>query len=334
MTAHLIGTMFFLLSSSSIVSVFINFGLLIFMSCDIIIREYGIIKKEYLQVLKGVKFMKKLFFPEKLWGGGACYAGRNIVAELGTKFNSRLLTALLGKSSTRSIAFTLAEVLITLGIIGVVAAMTLPSVINNYKRTEAETALKRAYSLMSQALRAAVAEHGDINDWPEWDDATLIFEKYLTPELKVGKSYGSNDDITKIMCYEGKNKNFFVNGDKNYQYGWLDQAHTYIKTPFIAKKTASIKLVDGTCIGLNPSGSYGKQLYIDINGNDKGPNIAGKDLFFFIIVNNELLPYGYDWPQEDLVNPSVQNSCVINGVLSGLVCAARIMRDGWQIKYY
>ena len=71
MTAHLIGTMFFLLSSSSIVSVFINFGLLIFMSCDIIIREYGIIKKEYLQVLKGVKFMKKLFFPEKLWGGGS-----------------------------------------------------------------------------------------------------------------------------------------------------------------------------------------------------------------------------------------------------------------------
>ncbi len=234
----------------------------------------------------------------------------------------------------KTVSFTLAEVLITLGIIGVVAAMTLPSVINNYKRTEAETALKRAYSLMSQALRAAVAEHGDINDWPEWDDATLIFEKYLTPELKVGKSYGSNDDITKIMCYEGKNKNFFVNGDKNYQYGWLDQAHTYIKTPFIAKKTASIKLVDGTCIGLNPSGSYGKQLYIDINGNDKGPNIAGKDLFFFIIVNNELLPYGYDWPQEDLVNPSVQNSCVINGVLSGLVCAARIMRDGWQIKYY
>ena len=40
------------------------------MSCDIIIREYGIIKKEYLQVLKGVKFMKKLFFTEKLWGGG------------------------------------------------------------------------------------------------------------------------------------------------------------------------------------------------------------------------------------------------------------------------
>ena len=252
----------------------------------------------------------------------------------GAREKSSLKVQIITFFLRKTVSFTLAEVLITLGIIGVVAAMTLPSVINNYKRTEAETALKRAYSLMSQALRAAVAEHGDINDWPEWDDATLIFEKYLTPELKVGKSYGSNDDITKIMCYEGKNKNFFVNGDKNYQYGWLDQAHTYIKTPFIAKKTASIKLVDGTCIGLNPSGSYGKQLYIDINGNDKGPNIAGKDLFFFIIVNNELLPYGYDWPQEDLVNPSVQNSCVINGVLSGLVCAARIMRDGWQIKYY
>ena len=49
-------------------------------------------------------------------------------------------------------AFTLAEVLITLGVIGVVAAMTMPAVIKNYKKHVTETKLKSAYSQISQLL--------------------------------------------------------------------------------------------------------------------------------------------------------------------------------------
>ena len=49
-------------------------------------------------------------------------------------------------------AFTLAEVLITLGIIGVVAAMTMPSVITNYQKKQTAAQLKKAYSIVSQAL--------------------------------------------------------------------------------------------------------------------------------------------------------------------------------------
>lgn len=48
--------------------------------------------------------------------------------------------------------FTLAEVLITLGIIGVVAAMTMPSLIQNYRKKEATTRIKKFYSMMSQAV--------------------------------------------------------------------------------------------------------------------------------------------------------------------------------------
>ena len=49
-------------------------------------------------------------------------------------------------------AFTLAEVLITLGIIGVVAAMTLPTLIQNNKNKEVEARLKKVYSVMNQAI--------------------------------------------------------------------------------------------------------------------------------------------------------------------------------------
>lgn len=49
-------------------------------------------------------------------------------------------------------AFTLSEVLITLGIIGVVAALTIPSVVNNYKKQQFRTGLKKEYSVLLQAL--------------------------------------------------------------------------------------------------------------------------------------------------------------------------------------
>ena len=62
----------------------------------------------------------------------------------------------------RTKAFTLAEILITLGIIGIVAAMTLPTVINNTKAKELETQLKASYSILQQALQRMQADTGII----------------------------------------------------------------------------------------------------------------------------------------------------------------------------
>ncbi len=63
--------------------------------------------------------------------------------------------------NNRRLAFTLAEVLITLGVIGIVAAMTLPAVINNSRNKQLEAGLKRSYSLISQALDMYQAETGE-----------------------------------------------------------------------------------------------------------------------------------------------------------------------------
>ncbi len=63
--------------------------------------------------------------------------------------------------------FTLAEVLITLGIIGIVAALTMPSLIQNSKRQETSARLKKFYSTMSQALIMAELDNGPIKDWPK-----------------------------------------------------------------------------------------------------------------------------------------------------------------------
>lgn len=92
-------------------------------------------------------------------------------------------------------AFTLAEVLITLGIIGVVAALTMPSLIQNHRKQEVETKLAKVYSVMNQAINMSKVEYGDFSDWTEYitcnqesnctiKEAIDIFQKYIGKNLQ------------------------------------------------------------------------------------------------------------------------------------------------------
>ena len=80
--------------------------------------------------------------------------------------------------------FTLAEVLITLGIIGVVAAMTMPSLIANHKEKETVAKLKKVYSVLQQATTFAKQEYGEVSEW-DYSDPYEFGQKYFKPYLKV-----------------------------------------------------------------------------------------------------------------------------------------------------
>lgn len=95
--------------------------------------------------------------------------------------------------------FTLAEVLITLGIIGVVASMTLPVLIQNNKNKEVESRLKKVYSVMNQAILMSELDNGpkeywqfscstDENDNVNADECKQGVEKYFLPYVKSTKS--------------------------------------------------------------------------------------------------------------------------------------------------
>lgn len=83
------------------------------------------------------------------------------------------------KSGARKGAFTLAEVLITLGIIGVVAALTLPSLIQKYQEQVLENQLKKMYSTISQGIQKAMADDGVYR----FSD-TEFFQSCIYPEQK------------------------------------------------------------------------------------------------------------------------------------------------------
>lgn len=78
--------------------------------------------------------------------------------------------------------FTLAEVLITLGIIGVVAAMTIPSLLQNHRKKVVETKLKKFYSTINEAVKLAEVEFGPAKDW-EWNTPDDMYNNYLKKYL-------------------------------------------------------------------------------------------------------------------------------------------------------
>ena len=150
-------------------------------------------------------------------------------------------------------AFTLAEVLITLGIIGVVAAMTMPSLMQNYKRQQATARIKKFVSVINQALISAENDLGPREDWVIEGDAS-------------------------------------TEGNSDYAYNFLNTyIKPYIKSDDIEKRRlfgmnmATLRFVDGSQMSVKVGACY--DIFYDING-EKGPNEKGRDIFVFILCKN------------------------------------------------
>lgn len=135
-------------------------------------------------------------------------------------------------------AFTLAEVLITLGIIGVVAALTIPALIQNYKNHETEARLAKFYSVVNQAIAMAEVDYGDKIYWaedgndPKKRDAW--FKKYFFPYMKIVKyeQFKSWAGRNSIMIYYLEDGSAFtsVNGG-NINRDWLYYPYGQEKCP-------------------------------------------------------------------------------------------------------
>ena len=187
--------------------------------------------------------------------------------------------------NTRRAAFTLAEVLITLGIIGIVAAMTIPSLISKYQFKVWETAFKKQYSTIQNALEWEMIQNslyqcyfslptGSNAYVPVTEDCdalitNLISSMHLTKiESNLNEKYAK---MSEVIAGGGKT----VNSTFGYDY--------ILRGPDIYNTK------DGAVIMFVPLGeSYTwmrPQLIIDVNG-EKGPNKWGYDVFFMMLTNH------------------------------------------------
>ena len=193
--------------------------------------------------------------------------------------------------------FTLAEVLITLGIIGVVAAMTLPSLINNYKIKQLEIAFKRSNSMITNALNLTAEEFG-YNNFKELNSICGNFSKYESENITNCMSK-NNELFKEINSYflsrfelvnTIKSIDFLRNklefkdysGNDSFLYGAL---YGISVTPAIVDGGGLHILKDGSAITsvdfYSHEPSNGISITFDTNGPYKGPNRYGYDIFLY-----------------------------------------------------
>ena len=227
-------------------------------------------------------------------------------------------------------AFTLAEVLITLGIIGVVAAMTLPTVIKNYQKQSTVNRLKVAYNTLYQAIKLSEADNGNAEGWDFSMSGDDFFDTYIKKYIKFVKIYPSTEYASKAKI--------------RYLHGGICNGEGWCKTD-TEKPGKSIVLPNGSVFILEDNSTSTcncRLVSIDINGL-KSPNIIGKDIFTFIIQADKhtLVPMGQNkihnptdggklYIRDDVLSTKFNQSC--NKIQKGGYCSGIIMYDGWQIK--
>lgn len=105
--------------------------------------------------------------------------------------------------NNKNFAFTLAEVLITLAIIGIVAAITIPSLVQKYQEKARVTALKKFYATITQAVQMAIIEHGTPDMWGISGEHPEVMLTTIFPYIKIMQNIAMTviANVTQQMNY-------------------------------------------------------------------------------------------------------------------------------------
>lgn len=227
--------------------------------------------------------------------------------------------------------FTLAEVLITLGIIGVISALTLPSLLNDTQGAQVGPKLGKAVSMFEQANQALLTDNNvdSISDIfarsnNDSDSEEGDYFEELSNHLKIslyrGTTYTVSSDASSGPCF-----NQPLNFRPRFRYNWQSK--------------------DGAVYYLNFWGNVDRNspphkrhigvLFIDING-DASPNLPGTDVFAFSLRDDgSLFPVGsFAWAGDESISPTWQTQCPNDSIPRGYyTCTASIFENNMKVMY-
>ena len=208
-----------------------------------------------------------------------------------------------GVKPAHSKAFTLAEVLVTLGVLGVVAALTMPTLIDNHRDKVLVTQIKATYNLMLNAFDLYKQEH-------KCFDLFCLFKRNKT-ETEIADEFATMFSGSKVCDNSNKNesycKSYPIKGQKPYKKdGKYDAPDSFSLKGRIVLKNGSYILIRNyaeckhqyTTIKRDDNGfvisseektvDVCSTIYIDANGN-KGPNQFGADIYRVSLKSDGLL---------------------------------------------
>ena len=224
-------------------------------------------------------------------------------------------------------AFTLAEVLITLGIIGVVAAMTMPALIANYNNHITEVRLKKFYSIFNQAIQQSVAENGDTSTWDYWfngeydneknetpEDYSGVlnekFDRYIAPYMKiVDKKVVNSPKLYKMQLY------YLADGSA-FGYPLIHNREIYFYPKNAIRCIENIKTIEDNGAICH----FAFEFY---------PNNSNPDWKYLYRKGLEPFLYQWDGDVEKLKTGALYSCNNLNK--SGAYCTALIAYNGWKI---
>lgn len=225
----------------------------------------------------------------------------------------------------KKFGFTLAEVLITLGIIGVVAALTMPVLVANHRKKVVETRLAKFYSTMNQAIQRAEADYGDKTNWDilesgfnedadgnqttpkslEW------FNKYLKPYLNLTKAEYDGNSTGKMLAYFPDGSLAFISQGSIIFY---PQAKDYEKED---KENGGFNRKQKTC------GTKYFTFYFYPWSN------AANNKYHY---NKRVEPYMHNWDgTEEMLRNNNSLGCKEDVSNERAYCTALIQMNGWKI---
>ena len=261
-----------------------------------------------------------------------------------------------GKSDTipslnkkRKAAFTLAEVLITLGVIGVVAALTMPSLIAHYQKKVLVDQIKKAYSTINEGFRQIMVNDGCT------DYACAGF---------WGKDYAGRFSETNSNKIINTFKLSSVFVDSGLEPSFIPSHYMYNITYLKYEQSLPFAYLLGTSggggiLGTCPDGMilwisnnrigisdyYAMSILFDVNG-EKGPNVVGRDIHELLLIEN-VITTKYTQTYRNTfkrLNPGLSFAIALQTDIekncskeetesSGSSCLTKIINEGWQMNY-
>lgn len=234
-------------------------------------------------------------------------------------------------------AFTLAEVLITLGIIGIVAAMTLPIIVEDYRKKATAEALRKSYAELNQVLTMAISDYGDMQNWDYQSAAEISqwVQKYIKPYVKYTKA-GECKDNKSSKCLGVP-----VVG----QLGGGTKLSGYMVAPYVIVKSGGAS----TAWAFYKYNAYSEvrvHVYLKVPYKQRG--VKGRNVFTFVLYPSGkpmFVPFGIETRPKIA---QVSRDALLKGPIRaggcfkesggpdyygpGDGCGAVIMMDGWKIS--
>lgn len=204
-------------------------------------------------------------------------------------------------------AFTLAEVLIALGIIGIVAVITLPTIVSKYQEQVTVTKVKKIYSILSNAYLLAKSKNGDPSSW-------------ATTNSNSGNSFSASRDLALPIIQNMKLAKECKSGTGCFPDGnvkllndsyWSDNINT-------GTHRYKVMTIDGVSVAIH---SYATScdsvvdkiqdrcgnIYVNIDGTKAKENVNGKNFFQFFITSKGIVPIGSQIDYDEMVSTCKNN---------------------------